>query len=35
AFILLMIIVILLNIVFFWIPLLKICFPLSLSVKKN
>jgi hypothetical protein len=35
AFILLMIIVILLNLVFFWIPLLKICFPLGLSVKKN
>jgi hypothetical protein len=29
AFILLMIIVILLNIVFWWIPLLKICFPLK------
>jgi hypothetical protein len=35
AFILLMIIVILLNLVFWWIPLLKICFPLGLSIKKN
>lgn len=33
AFILLMIIVILLNLVFWWIPLLKICFPLKLSAK--
>ncbi|HEX8556843.1 MAG TPA: hypothetical protein VF668_02010 [Pyrinomonadaceae bacterium] len=34
AFILLMIIVILLNIVFWWIPLLKICFPIPLAAKK-
>ena len=34
AFILLMIIVILLNIVFWWIPLLKICFPIPLFAKK-
>jgi hypothetical protein len=33
AFILLMIIVILLNIVFWWIPLLKICFPIPLKAK--
>jgi hypothetical protein len=33
AFILLFIIVILLNIVFFWIPLLKICFPIPLKAK--
>ncbi|HEX6625019.1 MAG TPA: hypothetical protein VF064_15015, partial [Pyrinomonadaceae bacterium] len=33
AFILLMIIVILLNLVFWWIPLLRICFPLKLSAK--
>jgi hypothetical protein len=33
AFILLMIIVILLNIVFWWIPFLKICFPLNLKAK--
>jgi len=33
AFILLMIIAILLNIVFWWLPLLKICFPLKLSAK--
>lgn len=33
AFILLMIIVILLNIVFWWLPLLKICFPLKLKAK--
>lgn len=35
AFILLMIIVILLNIVFWWIPLLKICFPIPLAAKKD
>ena len=35
AFILLFIIVILLNIVFWWIPLLKICFPLGLSISKK
>ena len=34
AFILLMIIVILLNLVFWWIPLLKICFPIPLIAKK-
>lgn len=34
AFILLMIIVILLNFVFWWIPLLKICFPIPLFAKK-
>ncbi len=34
AFILLFIIVILLNIVFWWIPLLKICFPIPLFAKK-
>ncbi|HEX8723117.1 MAG TPA: hypothetical protein VF736_21040 [Pyrinomonadaceae bacterium] len=33
AFILLMIIVILLNLVFWWIPLLKICFPIPLKAK--
>jgi len=33
AFILLMIIVIVLNLVFWWIPFLKICFPLKLSAK--
>lgn len=33
AFILLMIIAILLNIVFWWLPLLKICFPLKLEAK--
>jgi hypothetical protein len=33
AFILLMIIAILLNIVFWWLPLLKICFPLKLAAK--
>jgi hypothetical protein len=33
AFILLMIIAILLNIIFWWLPLLKICFPLKLSAK--
>lgn len=33
AFILLMIIVIILNLIFWWIPLLKICFPLKLSAK--
>ena len=33
AFILLMIIAILLNIVFWWLPLLKICFPLNLKAK--
>lgn len=33
AFILLMIIAILLNIVFWWLPLLKICFPLKLSAR--
>jgi hypothetical protein len=35
AFILLMIIVVLLNLVFWWIPLLKICFPIPLAAKKN
>jgi hypothetical protein len=35
AFILLMIIAILLNIVFWWLPLLKICFPLKLSAKSG
>jgi hypothetical protein len=34
AFILLMIIVIVLNLVFWWIPLLKICFPIPLIAKK-
>jgi hypothetical protein len=34
AFILLMIIVILLNFVFWWIPLLKICLPIPLFAKK-
>jgi len=33
AFILLMIIAILLNIIFWWLPLLKICFPLNLKAK--
>jgi hypothetical protein len=33
AFILLMIIVVLLNLVFWWIPLLKICFPIPLKAK--
>lgn len=33
AFILLMLIAILLNIVFWWLPLLKICFPLKLEAK--
>lgn len=35
AFILLMIIVIILNIIFFWLPLLKICFPLNLKAKET
>lgn len=34
AFILLMIIVIVLNLVFWWIPFLKICFPIPLIAKK-
>lgn len=33
AFILLMIIAIILNLIFFWLPLLKICFPLNLKAK--
>jgi hypothetical protein len=33
AFILLMIIAILLNIIFWWLPLLKICFPLNLKAR--
>ena len=33
AFILLMIIAVLLNIIFWWLPLLKICFPLNLKAR--
>ena len=33
AFILMMIIAVLLNIIFWWLPLLKICFPLNLKAR--